>query len=353
MPKEFVLVAPKKIEFRDYEEPEIEDTEVRIKTIMSGISHGTEVSEYRGTMPYRFKDYDENYNLFVKKTNKSKSYYPLYMGYENFGFISEVGKAVKQYKVDDIVSAFLPHRPSNVVEVVNPSYWKTLLKIDESIKPEEGIFINLSVVALVAAHDANIKIGDRIAIFGAGCIGLILTQIVKMSGARMIFVVDINNKRLELAKNFGADFVINPNCVEDVSLFIRKQTENIGADKALDCSGTYKGLNEALRSVVKGGRVVNVGTQQGGGSDLYFSEEFHHNRLEIIQTEPVWYNLHRNHPHWNRDRAKKTVVDLISKKRLKLNEILTHVFNFKDAEEVYKKLDKSVGNIIKAAFKYE
>ena len=352
MLKEFVLTGPKKIEFRDYHEPELKETEVRIKTIMSGISQGTEVSEYRGTMPYRFKDYDETYTLFVKKTEESKPYYPLYLGYENVGIISEVGKKVNNYRKGEIVSAFLPHRPTNVVEAVNPGYWKGLLKLGGKIKPEEGIFINLAVVALVAAHDGRIKLGDRIAIFGAGCIGLILTQMVKLSGAEAVFVVDLDEKRLELAKELGADYIFNPEKVEDVSLEIKKKTARIGADTALDCSGTYKGLNEALRCVVKGGRVVNVGTQQGGGSDLHFSEEFHHNRLEIIQTEPVWYNLHRNHPHWNWLRAKETVVELINKKRIKLQEMLTNIYDFEKAIEVYKKLDEKKENIIKSAFKY-
>jgi len=350
MPKEFFIKSPREIEFRDYKEPKLKSTEIRLKTIMGGISHGTELTRYRGTTPFVSKDFNEEYFLFMKKTRDSQPFYPYFPTGDIISEVVEVGNDVKNFKVGDTVYGFFRQRPTNVVEAVNLSYWGDILKLPAEITPEEGIFISAAVVALVAIQDARVDLGDIICIFGMGSIGLILLQMAKLSGADTVIVVDINNKRLRLARELGAEFTFNSESVDNVSLEIKKLTEKKGVDKAIDCSGTYKGLNEAFRCVVKGGRVVNAGFQQGGGCDLYLGEEFHHNRLELIQSEGVWYNLYRNHPYWNCKRANNTLINLISKKKIKLKEIPISVYDFKEARDVYRKLDEGDENIVKAAF---
>ena len=64
MPKEFWVIEPGKIEFRDYEEPNLKPGEVRVRSIMSGISHGTELGLFLGTTPFTDQDFDPEYRIF-------------------------------------------------------------------------------------------------------------------------------------------------------------------------------------------------------------------------------------------------------------------------------------------------
>ena len=75
---------------------------------------------------------------------------------------------------------------------------------------ERWLFVSLGAVALVAAHDARIKLGDHVAVIGLGAIGLLLVQMARLAGARRVTAVDPVAPRRELALELGADEALDP-----------------------------------------------------------------------------------------------------------------------------------------------
>ena len=171
-------------------------------------------------------------------------------------------------------------------------------------------------VALQAVHDAKIKVGDRVAIFGMGVIGLLAVQLARLSGAAWIDAVDLFTVRRDLALSFGANRALDPGAC-DVGYEIKMASPQRGADVAIEVSGHYAALHEAIRSARKSGTVVAAGYYQGGGTPLRLGEEWHHNRITMISSMAVWNNPHRDYPAWDRIRINSTVTDLMAAGRLR------------------------------------
>lgn len=181
MPQEFVVVAPRQIEFREYEEPALQSHEVRIKSLVSGIKHGTELALYRGTAPFFASRFDAESRLFLPA--ESGAMYPCNLGSWLVGEVSEVGGEVTRFQVSDFVYGKMPHRPSHVrlEDEVYP--------LGLAMNPETAVFTDPAIFALQAVHDAQIKVGDRVAIFGMGALGLLAVQMARLSG-KALFIYE-------------------------------------------------------------------------------------------------------------------------------------------------------------------
>jgi len=343
MPKEFYVVAPQTIEMKEYEEPRLGPGEVRIKSLLSGISHGTELNLYRGSSPFAEKMFDADYRLFLP--GKSRLSFPLQLGYEMIGEVVEAAPDVTTPRVGSMVHGYLRHRETNVAKAA------ALVPIPPGLKPEEAVFLAMGVIALNAVHDARIKMGDEVAVAGLGAIGLFVVQLAKMSGASRLYALDRYTKRCAVAQQVGADIAFDGSN-RDAPMVIKKQSPNRGADVAIECSGSYEALQDALRSVRMGGSVVTLGYYQGGASALNLGEEWHHNRLELRSSMGVWGCPHRAYPLWDYQRMKETVAALLGARRLSTTGFITHEFPFKEALKAYRLIEQHPEETIKVVLRY-
>ena len=119
------------------------------------------------------------------------------------------------------------------------------------------VFTDPARFALAAVHDAQIKLGDRVAVFGMGAIGLLALQMARLNGARQVLAIDPIAQRRTLAKQVGADIVIDPSAC-DAGLAIKEATGGHGVDVALEISGIYSALQHAIRCVQREGTVVTA-----------------------------------------------------------------------------------------------
>ncbi|MDE3166290.1 MAG: zinc-binding dehydrogenase, partial [Acidobacteriota bacterium] len=113
-------------------------------------------------------------------------------------------------------------------------------------------------VAMHSMQFAAVQIGERVAVWGAGPIGLLTLGCLKAAGAGRIWVVEPLAHRREMALAMGADAVIDPAAV-DAAQEIYRDAGNRGADCAIDCAAKEHTTNEAIRAVCNGGRVVLTG----------------------------------------------------------------------------------------------
>lgn len=319
----------------------LKENEVLVRAMYTGISTGTERTIYRGTAPFYNKKFDESLHLFLKSDDCSFKY-PLLYGYENIGTVVEVGCGVTGFNVGDIVGSYYPHISEYVCQE------GALFKLPEGLDPKCGVFMALSGVAYNGILDAEIQLGETVVIFGAGVVGQILIQLAKMSGAGQVIVVDLCEYRLELAKQSGADIVINPAKVEDVALEIRSLTENRGADVVIEASGALPALHSAIRTTCFQGRVIVVSFLAGEGKNLYLGDEFHHNRIRLISSQASGVNPGL-YPRWTPERKFKAALAALP--GLKLNHLISHEFTFEQAAEAYRLCDESPDQTMQVIFK--
>ena len=343
--KEFVLAAKRTIAFRDYEEPLLKSDEVRVRSIVSGIKHGTEMALYQGHTPFIEQTFDPEYRLFMHRNEaEGDEFYPTYLGSWLVGEVIEVGKDVTRFKVGDLVHGGLPHRPTNIITA------DKLYPLKDGMAPETALFTDPTIFALGAAHDAQIKVGDNVAVFGMGAIGLLALQVVRLSGAERVFAIDLIDERLALAEQFGADMVFNPQSC-DAALEIKNVTGKHGVDVAIDITGAYPALQTALRSIRPAGLVVTASYYKGS-QPIELGAEWHHNRPTMISSMPVWGMPHRCYPLWDRERLQATAVRLLENDRLTTQPMIGARFKYKDAAEAYRLIDAHPERSVKTLLDY-
>lgn len=340
--KEFVVVAERTIQFRDYDEPPLGPHEVRVKAIVSGIKHGTEMALYRGKTPFLAEAFDPIYRLFMPK--EGHSLYPCRLGSWMTGEVIEVGAEVTRFRVGDKVHGGMPHRPTNVVSE------NKLYHLPAGMKPETALFTDPSIFALAAVHDAQIKIGDRVAIFGMGALGLIAVQLARAAGAELVIAVDTIDQRLTLARQFGADATLNAR-TDDVPLAIKDMTGKKGVDCAIEISGAYPALQAAIRSVQPCGVIV-AASYYSGTEPIQLGAEWHHNRPTLISSMPVWGMPHRHHPLWDLARIEQTCIRLLESGRIITDPMIGRRFRYEQAVEAYQLIDQHPEESIKTLFDY-
>ena len=133
----------------------------------------------------------------------------------------------------------------------------------------------------------------------------------------------------------------------DVGLELRRPD---GVDVAVEFSGSYAALQQAMRSVRVGGTVVAAGFYAGG--ELALGEEFHHNRLTLVASMGGWASPPRE-PRWPRSRARSLAAELLATGKLETDGLITHRFPLNEAGTAYELIDRSPEEDVSATLVYD
>ncbi|SFT14604.1 zinc-binding alcohol dehydrogenase [Paenibacillus sp. BC26] len=342
------FIAPKEVAFAAIDDHKLEAKEVRLTTLYSGISAGTQLTAYRGMNPFVKKQFNPEQRIFTDRIEEESSLYPVRgcWGYEEVGVVSEIGSAVNDIKEGDVVYGTWGHKSSHVV---TEDFARDHL-LPQGLDPLAGIYSQMGAIALNAILDADIHIGETVAVFGQGVPGQLVAQLARLNGAEVI-AIDLDDYRLGFSERFGAAHTINSRNCSDVASRIKELTGGRGADIAIEISGASGALHEAIRSVVYNGRVVTAGFYQGGAKDLYLGEEFHHNRVQLIGSQISGINLQLTN-RWDRLRMERTIMELALSGRLKLPELVTHQVPFEQAADAYRMLDLNTEKSLQVVLKF-
>ena len=335
MGKGVVFTKPRTVGFESYDDLPLGPRELRVRTLYSGISAGTEMTAYRGSNPYLSKQWDVKNRLFLASEAPSQPYPLSGWGYEEVGEVIEVGAEVTSLKVGDIVYGTWGHRTKHILQ---EEYANKRIKPD-GLDPILAIYSHLGPIALNGILDANIHVGETVAVFGLGVLGQLIAQLAKLSGAR-VCGVDMIEKRLELAKELGAiEEGFNPQDISPAEK-IKARTDGRGADVTIEVTGNARALNEAVRATAYSARVVALGFFQGEAQGLLLGEEFHHNRISLVCSQISNVDPALSY-RWDRLRLIHTIMDLQAKGLLNLRPVITHVIPFKDAAQGFQILDET------------
>lgn len=340
-----ILEAPRQIGFRTESDPPLQPGEVRLRTLLSGVSAGTELTYYRGTNPYLSKRWDEKQRLFVPAEQGTYTYPVTNLGYEEVGEVVEVGSAVSEVALGAHVFGTWGHRTHHVA---NLDYVRPRL-MPAGADPVFGIFSHLGAIALNGVHDAAIKLGDTVAVFGLGGLGQIVALMARRAGARVIGV-ELHESRLALAQRLGIDHIINPTKGNPAQA-IKGLTEGRGADVCIEVSGAAPALHEAIRSAGYSARVVAMGFIQGEAKGLFLGDEFHHNRINLVCSQISGVAPERSY-QWSKPRLWRTAVELQAAGQIDLRPIITHRVPFADAAGLYRQLDERPQEVVHAVLEF-
>jgi 2-desacetyl-2-hydroxyethyl bacteriochlorophyllide A dehydrogenase len=354
IPRRLLLVGPRQVELRPLEVRPLRAGEARLQTLYSGISHGTELNHYRGASPFASFRFDGELRVFRSRDDEASAY-PMPMGYELVSRVAEVAADVTRLAVGDLVHTDSEHAEETIVDVEQAarSDLYPLVKLPTEFDPTVGVYISLGAVALQAVHDARVKVGDSVAVFGLGTVGLMTVQLARLSGAAWVAGVDPIAERRAVAEQCGAAVTVDPGeQIASAGIAVKEQAPG-NVDVAIETSGSYAGLHEAIRSVAVGGRVVTVGFYHGDGSNLRLGEEWHHNRVEMVSSMGVWGCPHRDYPLWGRTRMMQSVVDLLANGGLDVSQFPVRFFPFEQAAAAYALLDSDPAATLKVGLRYE
>jgi L-iditol 2-dehydrogenase len=237
--------------------PQIGAGELLIRTRASGIC-GSDLMEW-----YR-----------IKKA-------PLVLGHEITGEVVEIGAGVENFRIGDRVFSS-HHVPcgecrycvaghQSVCELLRTTHFDPggfaeyirvprinvelgTLRIPDSMTFDEGSFIEPLACVVRAQRFADIGSGQTVLVIGSGISGLLHIQLARTRGAARIIATDISEYRLNAAKRFGADGVING--AEDVPARLREANEGRLADRVIVCTGAMPGIQQAIKSLDRGATLL-------------------------------------------------------------------------------------------------
>jgi threonine dehydrogenase-like Zn-dependent dehydrogenase len=366
MPLELVAVAPRTPVLREYEEGLIGPTEIRLRTEFASPKHGTELVGYRND-PAANRPYDPNRGAaFPRPAEEGLKGFPRRLGNMAVGVVTEAGPDVSRFKPGDRVYGHFPIRETQTCDQTAAD------PMPEGMTREAAVCLDPAVMAF-AMRDAGIKLGDRVAVFGLGAIGLMCVQLSRLAGAVEVIGVDFLENRRALAEAYGATTTIDPREVNgDAGWAIRQMTgpqgsapvwepgprilggyrEDLtqvgdhGVDVAIETSGSTRALHDAIRAARFGGTICLISYYGGEAAGLYLGDEFHVNRLNLISCRAQSLPM-RDFPAWTLQRYATTCAEWLRTGQLRTDGIITPVVPLAEAAEAYREIDEHPERSIK------
>ena len=359
MPLELIVPEPGKLQFHEYDEPELTGDQIRIKTEFAAPKHGTESHNLDADSAFSSMSFDEEYRMFLPSEKKAAQY-PKRVGNMAVGTVAEIGPATSRFSVGDRVYGHLPIRETHTVSEARGKESRHIASgIRESrihplpvgMTPEQAVLLDPAHFALAAVRDADIRLGEWVAVYGMGAIGLMIVQLAKLSGAERVFAVDPLEIRRRLALKIGAEAAFDPS-TSDPAFEIKKATDKRGADVAVDVSGSYHALQDAIRCVHYSGLVVAVSNYRGNATPLRLDQEWHHTRVTVRSSMPVWGNPSRDYPMWDDERLEDTVYRLMLDGRIVSDGFIHPIVPFKEADAGYRLISEQPESCVKLGISF-
>lgn len=347
MPSGLYVDRPEHVILRDVPQLPLTSRQVRIRPTLAVIKHGTTFHQFSGMSPFSSRNFDKNLRLFVDPVEPptNRNLVGTFVGNMVAGSIVDVGSEVRDFTPGDRV--FCHAAACEVVTLSESDVHHAVPSMSES----DSLCLDPALFAYAAVRDARVCMGDNVAVFGLGAIGLFIVQLLKQGGCLNIIAVDPVETRRELAAKFGATLTLDPKKC-DVGLKSR-EVLGAGADIAIEASGSYPALNDAIRSVRQCGRVVTLGYYRGKASDLNLAAEWLHNRLEMICSLPDWNNPSREHPAWDRGRMWTTLIEFFLKGMLTSEGILDPIVTLEDAPDTFMQIYTHQRQSVKMGIRFQ
>ncbi len=323
MPKELVALDVRKPALRDYEDGPVPEGRVRVKVEFGSPKRGTELTLYRGDRMPGF---------------------PMGLGNMCVGRITDIGEGVEGYSIGDQVAGY-----GNLKETHT---WPAqgIYRMNERMTWKEAVCFDPAQFALSGIRDGQLRLGDRVAVFGLGAIGQMAAQMARIAGAVFVAVVDPIAVRREVAMKAGADLALDPT-TQDVGAELKKATDNKGVDVVIETSGIYEALHQAIAGLAWGGNVAYLAWSKECKGGLNFGD-YAHLMIPNIIFARACSDPNRDHPRWDFNRIMDVCWRMLSEGRIQCEDVVQPVVPFDESAEAYEDMDYHPENSIKLGVKF-
>jgi 2-desacetyl-2-hydroxyethyl bacteriochlorophyllide A dehydrogenase len=323
------FVAPRQVELREVELPEVSEGHMLVATEWSGISSGTELLAYRGEVDPDLP-LDETLGALAGTFT-----YPFRYGY------SAVGRVVQPaapFQEGQRVFAFHPHQDRFVADA------RQVVAVDD-LDPRAATLYPTVETALQVCLDASPRLGETVVVVGLGAVGILVAVLLARSGA-VVLGSDPEPARQAAARAFGVK-AIDP---DDVPEVVAAETGRRGADLVVEASGNPQALAGSLGLLAHEGTAVICSWYGTKPVSLALGAAFHRRRLALrstqVSTLPAVLTA-----RWDRRRRAELAWRLA--RELPLAVLATHAFAFEQAAEAYACADRKEDGLIHAALRYD
>jgi threonine dehydrogenase-like Zn-dependent dehydrogenase len=320
MPRRLVCSAHDTIAWEEFKLPDaLTPGQVCVRNTHGAEKHGTKVAFVHGHGNKRGQ-WNAARQMFVPGGVAWD--YPIPLGNMEVGIVEEVAAGVTSLRPGDRVLTYGDFAPVSVV--AESETWK----LGAQTSWKAAVCLDPALYALSALRDGQVRLGDAVAVFSLGAIGLMAVQLARAAGCHPIIAIDPLANRRKVALKTGADHAVDP-IGADVGAQLRELTGGRGVDVVIEYSGAMEALQASLRGVAFGGNIVLGGFPGPMKAGLDLGAEAHMNRPNIIfsraESDP-----NREHPRWNLQRLRSAVHHLILHDRIDGELIVDPVLKFGD-----------------------
>ncbi len=320
--RELWFTAPRAVELRPGAELPLEAGHIRARAIASGVSQGTELLLYRGEGPTPF---DSSLDPPGTPT------YPRRYGYAWVGEVVETRSDV--VPVGSRVFALKPHGDEHVIAE------DAARVIPRSIPGSRATLAANLETAITVVWDAELSLGDEIAIVGGGIVGLLSAWLARKVGVARVRVIEPSARRRETALALGADEARSP---ED-------DDPRGNCDAVIEASGDPTCLNRAIAHAARDATIVVASFYGERTSPVALGSDFHRRRLTLKSSQVSRVPLAKM-SRWNAARRFALVLDLLQDEHL--DALIDPAVTIDQATEVYARLASDPGGALQTVFSY-
>jgi L-iditol 2-dehydrogenase len=205
-------------------------------------------------------------------------------------------------------------------------------EIPEHVSYEEAAVTEPLACVLHGVEEARVKLGDTVAIIGAGPIGLLHLLTVKKMGAGKVIISDTIDERLQFAQKLGADEIINAKNKDTVAE-TKRLTEGYGADVVIEAIGLPATWEQALKMVRKGGTVLEFGGCPPGTEIKVSTEQLHYGETTVLGA------FHTTPLHFRK------ALNLIASGTINVKPLITRKMKLEQIKDAFETLTTSKSDI--------
>ena len=356
-----VFLQKGKVKLFDIDIPKLEKNSVLVKTHYSFISSGTEFATISASGKNIIQRATSNLNQNIQKVfgavkengiastinlifEKLDQVMPL--GYSCSGQIIALGQDVKNFTIGDYVACAGAGFANHAEIVVVPQ--NLIVKIHDPAYIKQASLTTIGAIALQGLRRSNLVFGESVCVIGLGLIGQLTLQMAKAAGCKVIGV-DIQEKRLELAKTLGADFVVNPasnNLINEMDWITNKR----GVDATIITAAASTGdlIQQSMNITRRKGRVVLVGDVKiDFDRDPFYSKEidfviscsYGPGRYDAsYEKDGIDYPY--DYVRWTENRNMEFFASLIQNNKIFIDPLISSEFDLDSIEQAYESLGK-------------
>ncbi|MBI4796081.1 MAG: oxidoreductase [Deltaproteobacteria bacterium] len=333
------FMGPRKVEVREEPLAPPGPGQVLVQTLISAISPGTELLIYRGQAPGDLA-VDETIPALAGRFD-----FPLKYGYSAIGRVLALGEGVPEEWRGRLVFAFHPHESHFLANL------EELLLPPPQLTPDAAVFFPNMETAVTLVMDGRPQLGEQVAVFGQGVVGLLLTGLLARLPLASLVTLDLHASRRDLSTAGGAHLSLDPTSPGALTQLLDGLSEGFyrGADLCYEVSGNPQALEQAIAATGFHGRVV-IGSWYGlKKADLNLGGRFHRSRMRLISSQ-VSTVAPELSGRWSKFRRYLLAWRMLEE--IDPTPLITHRFPLTQAAQAYELLDQNPAEALQVILTY-